>query len=276
MMKKVIKKITFILLFIILSIAAVAAIFIYATKNAKSTIDEYKTNDEKYTLTIEQIGDPDWPFGYTHCQFVLEEENKAVAKYKFDLANDGANASTLNFEVYFFEDYVMVYANAKEQGKIEYDLFYDGTVKENYVNQDETAVGNDDDFYDDDGVLKNYGEQELKNEYDAIFNYLTTEGSLKNTEDLSNAQVEMNYYYSAKGEQRIVVCTYETELDGVTVHAEQELRYNKTVDTEDEFVFQENYYDADGNEAQSSKILDFFMVDRDTLKVIDTGRTNWE
>ena len=56
---------------------------------------------------------------------------------------------------------------------------------------------------------------------------------------------------------------------------EQELRYNKTVDGEDEFVYQENYRDEAGNEANSSKILDFFMVNNDTLEVTDTGRTYW-
>ena len=85
----------------------------------------------------------------------------------------------------------------------------------------------------------------------------------------------MDYYYSAKGELFLNVLTYEKEADGEKVKVSQELRYNKQVDNQDEFVYQENYYYENSGSSGDSKILDFFMVDRETLEVTDTGRTYW-
>lgn len=282
--KSVLKIILIIVLATLLFLTAIIGIFIYTIDFKKTTIDEYKTPDEKYTLRIEQIGEPDWPFGYTHCRFVLKEGEDVITNYAFDLADDGANASFSNFEVYMLKDYVLVYASASEQGVAEYDLYYDGTVKldQNSRKTDSTgnmvekqSLGADDNFYDSDSVWIGYEDQRIKQEYEAIFEYLTTNGSLKDTSDLTNANVKLQYYYSAKGEERVVTCEYQTEQNGEVIYVEQELRYNKTVDGEDEFVYQENYRDEAGNEANSSKILDFFMVNNDTLEVTDTGRTYW-
>ena len=85
----------------------------------------------------------------------------------------------------------------------------------------------------------------------------------------------MDYYYSAKGELFLNVLTYEKEADGEKVKVSQELRYNKQIDNQDEFVYQENYYYENSGSSGDSKILDFFMVDRETLEVTDTGRTYW-
>lgn len=37
----------------------------------------------------QSVGEPDWPFGYSHARFVLKHDGSTVTKYKFDVANDG-------------------------------------------------------------------------------------------------------------------------------------------------------------------------------------------
>lgn len=285
----------------LLMVGITAGAFLYKIKYEKKTIDEFSTFDGKYKLTIEQIGEPDWPFGYTHCRFVLKQGEDVITSYSFDLADDGANASSSNFELYFLTDSAQIFVNASEQEKKVYRLYFDGKTEENYVfpevkilgmpdsdittgnnteNNTESDIGsntdNDDSsLYDKDNVLNDYTDQIKKNEYQAIFEYLTTEGPLADTTALSNSKIAMDYYYSAKGELFLNVLTYEKEADGEKVKVSQELRYNKQVDNQDEFVYQENYYYENSGSSGDSKILDFFMVDCETLEVTDTGRTYW-
>lgn len=290
-----------ILALFLLMVGIAAGTFLYKIKYEKKTIDEFSTFDGKYTLTIEQVGEPDWPFGYTHCRFVLKQGEDVITNYAFDLADDGTNASSSNFELYFLTDSAQIFVNASEQEKKVYRLYFDGKTEENYVfpevkipgtsGSDTTAenntennaesesgssIGNSDSsLYDNDNVLNDYTDQIKKNEYQAIFEYLTTEGPLADTTALSNPKIAMDYYYSAKGELFLNVLTYEKEADGEQVRVSQELRYNKQVDGQDEFVYQENYYYENSGSSGDSKILDFFMVDRETLEVTDTGRTYW-
>ena len=302
---KIISIIIGIIVLFLLMVGITAGAFLYKIKYEKKTIDEFSTFDGKYQLTIEQIGEPDWPFGYTHCRFVLKQGEDVITSYSFDLADDGANASSSNFELYFLTDSAQIFVNASEQEKKVYRLYFDGKTEENYVfpevkipdssdfntadvsgtennieNDTESDTGrstenSDSELYDNDNVLNDYTDQIKKNEYQAIFEYLTREGPLADTTALSNSKIAMDYYYSAKGELFLNVLTYEKEADGEKVKVSQELRYNKQVDNQDEFVYQENYYYENSGSSGDSKILDFFMVDRETLEVTDTGRTYW-
>ena len=294
-----------ILVLFLLMVGIAAGAFLYKIKYETKTIDEFSTFDGKYTLTIEQVGEPDWPFGYTHCRFVLRQGEDVITTYAFDLADDGANAGSSNFELYFLTDSAQIFVNASEQEKKVYRLYFDGKTEESYAasevkipdssdsntadesntennkeNDTEGDIGSstdnsDSSLYDNDNVLNDYTDQIKKNEYQAIFEYLTTEGPLADTTVLSNPKIAMDYYYSAKGELFLNVLTYEKEIDGEKVKVSQKLRYNKQVDNQDEFVYQENYYYENSGSSGDSKILDFFMVDRETLEVTDTGRTYW-
>lgn len=276
---------------IMIFIMLVVGIFIYQTKYKITQIGTYATSDGRYSVEIMQIGEPDFPFGAAHCKMELFAEGKSVSQYSFLVYDDGASAGTNNFEVYFQSENVQVIVSGSEQPDTIYRLFYDGNVTEEVIGKatekdpaekkpTESYVfgAEDSGNYDEDMVLDEYEDQRIKKEYEAIFEYLITEGVLSDLETAageSGKSPELQFYYSAKGEERAIVYRYEMIIDGKTAYAEQKLRYNKNVDGEDEFVYQEDYRFADGKEAKSSVILDFFMVNTQTLEVTDTGRTTW-
>jgi hypothetical protein len=66
--------------------------FIYRTRYRLHDVASYTSPDWKYELLFQQVGDPDWPFGHTHARLVLKDEAGTIAKYSFDIADDGANA----------------------------------------------------------------------------------------------------------------------------------------------------------------------------------------
>jgi hypothetical protein len=67
------------------------------------------------------------------------------------------------------------------------------------------------------------------------------------------------------------------EIYGTTVTVERRLVYNESYAGEgtQEYVYEEFYLNDDGSEAQSAQILDFYLVDTETLDVTDENRTNW-
>ncbi len=271
---------------IMIFIMLVVGIMIYQTKYKVTQIGTYTTSDGRYSVEIMQIGEPDFPFGAAHCKMELFADKKSVSRYSFSVYDDGASAGTNNFEVYFQSENVQIIVSGSEQPDTIYRLFYDGNVTEEVIGKatekEPTAPyvfgAEDSGNYDEDMVLDEYEDQKIKEEYEAIFEYLITEGALSDLETAageSGKSPELQFYYSAKGEEWAIVYRYEMLIDGKTAYAEQELRYNKNVDGEDEFVYQENYRFEDGNEAKSSVILDFFMVNTQTLEVTDTGRTTW-
>lgn len=75
------------------------------------------------------IGEPDFPFGATHCRFDLKEGKKTITKYRFDLRDDGCNASEENFEITWEENAVLIQTTASEQEDQFYRLFFDGRTK---------------------------------------------------------------------------------------------------------------------------------------------------
>ncbi len=276
---------------IMILIMLAVGMIIYQTKYKVTQIETYTTSDERYSLEIMQIGEPDFPFGAAHCKMELFAGERFVSQYSFSIYDDGASAGMSNFEVYFQGENVQVIVRGSEQPDTIYRLFYDGNVTEEAVGKptaEESAENKpaesyvfgaeDSGNYDEDMVLDEYEDQQIKREYEAIFEYLITEGALSDfqtAEDENGKSPKLQFYYSAKGEERAIVCRYEMMIDDKTAYAERELQYNKNVDGEDEFVYQENYRFTEGGEARDSLILDFFMVNTETLEVTDTGRTTW-
>ena len=106
----------------------IAAISLH-TNYAKTEILNYTSDDGTHKLVIYMIGEPDFPFGSTHCRFDLFEGDKRITKYAFDLLNDGANANESNFSITQGEDNITVSVYGSEQDTATYLLYYDGTVK---------------------------------------------------------------------------------------------------------------------------------------------------
>ena len=70
------------------------------------------------------MGEPDWPFGATHCRFTLRGEGRQILERAFSIQDDGAVARA---------DGVQVVVSGSEQGDRVYILRFDGSVEESEV-----------------------------------------------------------------------------------------------------------------------------------------------
>ena len=67
------------------------------------------------------MGEPDWPFGATHCRFTLRKEGRQILERAFSIQDDGAVARA---------DGVQVVVSGSEQGDRVYVLGFDGSAEE--------------------------------------------------------------------------------------------------------------------------------------------------
>lgn len=102
--------------------------FVYVTKYKIADIDSSISDDGQYELMFQSVGEPDWPFGYSHARIVLKEGNKAVTKCKFDVANDGGILWPENWTVTWQDSCVMTVISGEEQSDILYTFYYDGIM----------------------------------------------------------------------------------------------------------------------------------------------------
>lgn len=100
----------------------------YKISYAKTEIETLFFNDGRYQLVIYEIGEPDWPFGSTHCRFVLYDNTKQINTLNFSIRNDGAPAQGENFHTYWGTDNVMTRVSGEEQEDNFYSLYFDGST----------------------------------------------------------------------------------------------------------------------------------------------------
>lgn len=101
--------------------------FSYITNYKKVTVDTSNSPDGKYELTLQAVGEPDWPFGSASGQLVLKEGKKKVSETDFELRNDGGSISSNCWKVTWHEDYVEVILSGEEQFDEQVILYFDGT-----------------------------------------------------------------------------------------------------------------------------------------------------
>lgn len=103
--------------------------FRYRTTYAKTEIMTETSEDNQYTLKIYMIGEPEWPFGATHCRLELFKDSKRIIKCPIDIYDDGAIVHEDNFDIKWHEDNVTVTVSGSEQDENRYILSFDGTVE---------------------------------------------------------------------------------------------------------------------------------------------------
>ena len=81
------------------------------------------------------VGEPDWPFGATHCRFTLRREGRQILERAFSIQDDGAVARADNFAVRWRADGVQVVVSGSEQGDRVYVLGFDGSAEESKKNR---------------------------------------------------------------------------------------------------------------------------------------------
>ena len=107
--------------------------FTYTTRYKIHDVASYTSPDGKYELLFQQVGDPDWPFGHTHARLVLQDEAGTIAKYSFDIADDGANASSDLCQVTWKATQVEAVISGEEQNDNQYILYFNGKTESNQL-----------------------------------------------------------------------------------------------------------------------------------------------
>ena len=126
-MKKSLK--IFLIIFLICAIIFGVNIagFIYKTDYKKT---EIKSNShDKYSLTVYEIGEPDFPFGSAHCRFVLRRDKEKISSTDFEVCNDGGAALESNFDISWNSDGAEIIVNAEEQEDCIYYIYFNGKTK---------------------------------------------------------------------------------------------------------------------------------------------------
>ena len=115
------KKITWLLigLIVILLIVLFGSLFKKRTLIVTSVSD-----DNIHTVSIYMVGDPEFPYGNTNCQAVLNENNKTINKQDIILKNDGKIAMEENFAIEWQTDKVIITAMAEEMDPEQYTFTF--------------------------------------------------------------------------------------------------------------------------------------------------------
>lgn len=125
-MKKII--LGFFLLIVVMAVVLIGGMQ-YKMKYAKTEVTKETSEDGQYELIIYMIGEPEFPFGATHCRFVLNQEKTRISKRDFLLLDDGAVAREENFDIRWEKDSVIITVSGDEQADAYYQLYFDGNDK---------------------------------------------------------------------------------------------------------------------------------------------------
>ena len=101
----------------------------YTVNYKKTTCDTSVSPDGKYELTLQAVGEPDWPFGSASGRLVLKEEKNKISQTDFELKNDGGSISGSCWKVTWYENYVEVILSGEEQSDERFILYFDGKIK---------------------------------------------------------------------------------------------------------------------------------------------------
>ena len=68
-----------------------------------------------FSVTVEQVGDPVFPYGETSCEVILYEDGTVLKKESFKMKNDGKNAGEDDFTVIWNSDSADLIISAEEE-----------------------------------------------------------------------------------------------------------------------------------------------------------------
>lgn len=102
--------------------------YVYVTQYKITGVDSSLSPNGNYELFLQEVGEPDWPFGHTHARIILNNGKKTVSKYSFDVANDGGRMNSNQWDVDWKEDYVEIFIHGEEQNDSRIILNYNGDI----------------------------------------------------------------------------------------------------------------------------------------------------
>ena len=253
--------------------ALICGWFVYETDYKIVNVDLSESPDGIHKLYFQQVGEPDWPFGYTHARLVLKTGRTTIGKYIFHIANDGANTSPEDWKVAWGWNRVSTVVSGKEQGDRQFILYFNGEKEEHQL---KTQYGmtetekykknqrvNDSDSnqsinqreenelqVDEDGYPCSEKYQAYKQELSAISKFIDKDSDFEIFRETD----------STTGKSKELHLILNEQYDGRSEH---------------EYVLEEYHYAADRTESASVNIVNFYLIDCNTLEVTDEHTNTW-
>lgn len=268
-----------------ITVLCFVGIFYYLIVFKVSNVDTSVSSDGEYSLTMQAVGEPLF-FGSADGQFILKKGEKRISKVKFSLRDDGGNISQDTWHVTWKKNQVEIIIYGEEQNDEQFLLFFDGKYKINELNTKygktldelneiaEEQTEEENTKYDEDGYPMTEEYQRYKKELAEVSDYIQTKSDVF-LDSYPDTKYQLEFRLTSKGWPFAVI---NKKIDENTrAVTELHLLYNEShIDEEtDEYVLQEYYYDSDNTEAASPVIVDFFLIQKDTLKVTDENTKEW-
>ena len=268
-----------------ITVLCFAGIFYYLIVFKVSNVDTSLSSGGEYSLTMQAVGEPLF-FGPADGQFILKKGEKRISKVKFSLRDDGGNISQDTGQVTWKKNQVEIIICGEEQNDEQFLLFFDGKYKINELNTKygktldelneiaEEQTEEENTKYDEDGYPMTEEYQRYKKELAEVSDYIQTKSDVF-LDSYPDTKYQLEFRLTSKGWPFAVINKKIDENTGAVT--ELHLLYNEShIDEEtDEYVLQEYYYDSDNTEAASPAIVDFFLIQKDTLKVTDENTKEW-
>ena len=268
-----------------ITVLCFVGIFYYLIVFKVSNVDTSVSSDGEYSLTMQAVGEPLF-FGSADGQFILKKGEKRISKVKFSLRDDGGNISQDTWHVTWKKNQVEIIICGEEQNDEQFLLFFDGKYKINELNTKygktldelneiaEEQTEEENTKYDEDGYPMTEEYQRYKKELEEVSDYIQTKSDVF-LDSYPDTKYQLEFRLTSKGWPFAVINKKIDENTGAVT--ELHLLYNEShIDEEmDEYVLQEYYYDSDNTEAASPAIVDFFLIQKDTLKVTDENTKEW-
>lgn len=268
-----------------ITVLCFVGIFYYLIVFKVSNVDTSVSSDGEYSLTMQAVGEPLF-FGSADGQFILKKGEKRISKVKFSLRDDGGNISQDTWHVTWKKNQVEIIICGEEQNDEQFLLFFDGKYKINELNTKygktldelneiaEEQTEEENTKYDEDGYPMTEEYQRYKKELAEVSDYIQTKSDVF-LDSYPDTKYQLEFRLTSKGWPFAVINKKIDENTGAVT--ELHLLYNEShIDEEmDEYVLQEYYYDSDNTEAASPAIVDFFLIQKDTLKVTDENTKEW-
>lgn len=273
-----------VILGIIVAISLLLGGFIYTIHYKINPVDTSTSPDGTYELSFQQVGDPDFPFGYTHARLVLKNGGSTVIKRSFDIADDGANASENNWNVNWKDNSVEVIIYGDEQNDVLYTLNFDGTDDSKQLDtqygrtEEERRQASTSQIVESPSKLAEEGPSTPTDAdgYPLTDEYQSYKKEMKAIAEFAGVKTgnELQYFLTAKAYPYAVISS-KTENDGRIIKKELILNEAYPDEAMHEYVLEELSLDSDGNETDSPLILDFYLIDCETLNVTDEQTNQW-
>lgn len=193
-MKKIIKIAGIIFLFIVSAVAVLIGGFIYRTQYRVSEVGREKSEDGKYEIIFQMIGQPDWPFGATAGRFVVKDlaDHEQLQKTDITILDDGAVFRDTNWEVTWYPAGVEIIISGSEQGNETYVVYYDGSGQFKGYTEEQTAAW----------IQGKYGDEvRLVSEQNKIYTFDTGDFSFEVQNDFRLTDNYEKAYYEWYGRQ---------------------------------------------------------------------------